>query len=164
MKLRHTLQAVIVFIAILGLAAPGFGITKEDLEKADGARGCGLIPYKNLQKKCNTSQKNVKKWCKSKSKPISCSKKKLKGADRKDKESVDERIKNGENCVKYRKAVAKAFADAKSDLGKIKEKELKALAKSIMKKIQKGEKGHQNVIDNYENAVKSCKKLKKSIK
>jgi|GEM_PF-2118446 len=146
---------LIALIVVASSGSPAFADKFRDF-KAAAAKppSCGLIPYDSLQQRCVSIGERVEKWCKTKR--SAC-----KGDDK--KSDLKERLANGKQCVAEREDVTQVFAEAKSKLAR-ENGDVKKFAATIIDKIEAGESGHAQVLNDYRGAVANCEKQLKLAK
>jgi len=150
-----TLRTIItITVALLLTSFSALADKKKNFKNALRAGGCGIIPYSREKGQCTSKQQRVNKYCKKR--PSSCNDVKI--TDKNAKRKINERISNIRECIRYRKEVARVFSDVKRKLEREPNKDIKPLAKDLIRKIKDGERGHEGQIRDFENAKRDCER------
>ena len=155
MRPLHSLTALAMTLLISGLFAslPAMAQSLDDFKNASEASACGLIPYPSLRKDCVDAESEKEKACSS-GKKFSC------GSDleRKEKAVIADRIRNGEECLARREAVASIFERARDTL-RSERQDREQYARRSVERIEGGRPNHQKAIEDAKAAIFNCKEL-----
>ena len=128
------------------------GQTLEDYKRASESSGCGPIPYSSVRQDCESAVKEKETACAEK---FACPQ----DLDKREKEEIARRIRNGEGCLAKREAIAAIFERARSSLRNESDAERRPYASKSADRIENEQPGHKSAIEQVKEAIFNCKQL-----
>jgi hypothetical protein len=150
---RNYVVLVVVGVVIVLCGNALADTKKEKFERAARSNGCDLIPYDDFNSSCREHYGKQREWCTG-DRERGCGD--LNKDVPKDRETAKERRDNAKECLERRQYVRKIYSDARDRLRDESDAEIKPLADEIIRKIEEGRSGHEDVMRDTENRAKKC--------